>query len=922
MAEHQNADTPSNSNFPKNLAEQSSDHPRSGIDPYKDQVAFAEESKEEAEALLEEVPEIALEVEYDLEDDRPTEALAQAPSGSEFALPHLHITAEDSIHEAAIYHEINWLAEVIWYRCTYPNSGKSVVELEQEKGYRTPAIKAPFIARAEAVEGTPKVPAKEQPYYYTWLRQYDLIDSTPDRLLLAFCLMTRLADPMLAPLMQLWRHQQIAAWVGGDYHRDGHRIIPTLRTVFFLLDGINPPATRRREHYFNPRHLFFSQGVVELTSPDSHETRSNQRLQMNDGFYHYFFEGLKPRPEDKQNLEIKLLESNLHFDELILPERTKAQLQPLINYAQHGQEFFKDQHLSKKFKRGYIALLYGPPGTGKTLIASTIGQHLGLVTYQLDVSQVVSKYIGETSQNINKVMDELTRNIEWLEGKPSILFIDEADSFMGKRLEAKDSKDHYANLDVSNLLQKFEQFPGLVILASNYEQNFDEAFKRRFKSEVHIPPPEADERTLLWKMYLPEGMQFPGSNFARVMAESFALTGAQIANVMGEAVIAAFADQTKVLDYDRHLEANLQKELEKSNRQYARPKSLMSRAQIDEAIYQQQVLWENALPTKWSYIPTFFPRLISQVVTLEETDIKDLVKKVKRRWEGGQFNHIPWKEGLEVVLRDFCVGKKLDWNKIQAHYDALEKAEKPPTPKEGSLEMDKKERAGKTVQLVDLDKLKKISQEQEEKEKENESKLEPKPEPVKASVPKILQGFAAQRAWKNALPKGHRFEQANTPNALSISYTLTEEQVQQVMTIVEGFLKGKKNKVIRLDVHIKIALEKYCQEQEIELESIYTKHKLAKIASKKASEERKKKQKLTKQEALVYWGDALPAGYQYAQRGTGSVVAQSYGPHSRGEIDQILANASKKAQEQDTTQISLAMIEASMQKLGLTRKRF
>jgi len=185
-------------------------------------------------------------------------------------------------------------------------------------------------------------------------------------------------------------------------------------------------------------------------------------------------------------------------------------------------------------------MLYGPPGTGKTMTVSVMGKTLGMDVYSIDLSRVVSKYIGETEKNLEKIFQRL-------EGKRCILFFDEADALFGKRTEVKDAKDRYANQEVAYLLQKIERFPGLVILASNYNQNLDSAFKRRILSSIFFPPPSEDERLILWERALPSNYEFEPEDLASNLATKYQLTGANIANIMKLACLKAKSENTNKL---------------------------------------------------------------------------------------------------------------------------------------------------------------------------------------------------------------------------------------------------------------------------------------------------------------------------------------------------------------------------------------
>jgi SpoVK/Ycf46/Vps4 family AAA+-type ATPase len=170
-------------------------------------------------------------------------------------------------------------------------------------------------------------------------------------------------------------------------------------------------------------------------------------------------------------------------------------------------------------------LFYGPPGTGKTLTASLIGDTVGADVYRIDLSMVVSKYIGETEKNLANVFDQA-------ESKNWILFFDEADALFGKRTQASSSNDRHANQEISYLLQRVEDFPGVVILASNIKANIDEAFSRRFQSVVYFPMPDAEHRLLLWKRILGNLKNLPLDISFKRLAESYELSGGAITNVV------------------------------------------------------------------------------------------------------------------------------------------------------------------------------------------------------------------------------------------------------------------------------------------------------------------------------------------------------------------------------------------------------
>lgn len=222
--------------------------------------------------------------------------------------------------------------------------------------------------------------------------------------------------------------------------------------------------------------------------------------------------------------------------------------------ASHGT-IMEGWGLSRYLKAGYRALFYGPPGTGKTLAATLLGKKNGMDVYRVDLSMIVSKYIGETEKNLAKVFD-MAENRNW------ILFFDEADALFGKRTSTNTSNDRHANQEVAYLLQRIEDFPGTVILATNLKSNIDEAFSRRFQSVVYFPMPTEELRRELWKNILPKKwLGRLGDNLIALAAET-ELSGGSITNVVRRCAIQMVMSGRNTLDQQTLKEA-LQKEKSK-----------------------------------------------------------------------------------------------------------------------------------------------------------------------------------------------------------------------------------------------------------------------------------------------------------------------------------------------------------------------
>ena len=222
-----------------------------------------------------------------------------------------------------------------------------------------------------------------------------------------------------------------------------------------------------------------------------------------------------------------------NWDDLILPPKARQHLQDLAAYFKHREALFDRWGFAGRVaQKGLHALFYGPPGTGKTMAASVIAAGLKLELYRIDLSRVVSKYIGETEKNLAAIFKEARE-------ANAILFFDEADALFGKRSEVKDAQDRFANVEISYLLQQMESFDGVTILATNLLQNLDDAFTRRIKFIIELPFPETPERERLWRGMFPHKTPLSDDIDFEFLAERFPFSGGEIKNIaLGAAAFA------------------------------------------------------------------------------------------------------------------------------------------------------------------------------------------------------------------------------------------------------------------------------------------------------------------------------------------------------------------------------------------------
>jgi AAA+ superfamily predicted ATPase len=256
------------------------------------------------------------------------------------------------------------------------------------------------------------------------------------------------------------------------------------------------------------------------------------------------------------------IEPHYGWQDLILPADKLAQLQEICSHARHRQRVFGDWGFDRKLShgKGLSALFSGPPGTGKTMAAEVIARDLQVDLYKIDLSGVVSKYIGETEKNLSRIFREA-------ETSNAILFFDEADALFGKRTEVSDAHDRYANIETSYLLQKMEEYEGIVILATNLRENMDEAFTRRLRFIVEFPFPDEANRLFIWKNHFPSEAPLSEAIDYQFLARKFPIAGGNIKNIVLSAAFYAAEDGGKI--EMEHILRGTRREFEKVGKLWA-----------------------------------------------------------------------------------------------------------------------------------------------------------------------------------------------------------------------------------------------------------------------------------------------------------------------------------------------------------------
>ncbi|MEG0793185.1 MAG: ATP-binding protein [Lachnospiraceae bacterium] len=229
------------------------------------------------------------------------------------------------------------------------------------------------------------------------------------------------------------------------------------------------------------------------------------------------------------------------FEDLILPQHSKQLIQMACDQVRYRSRIYEEWGFNRKiaYGTGTAMVFAGPPGTGKTMAAQVVADILSMDLYRVDLTSIVSKYVGETEKNLKEIFIEAQKSM-------SILFFDEADVIFSKRTEMKEAQDKYNNMEAAFLLQKMEEYQGISILATNFLQNFDEAFKRRMKFIIDFPLPNISSREQLWNSVFPTEMPIEEALDYKYLASAFELTGSEIKNVAVSAAFIAASQQERV----------------------------------------------------------------------------------------------------------------------------------------------------------------------------------------------------------------------------------------------------------------------------------------------------------------------------------------------------------------------------------------
>ncbi len=430
--------------------------------------------------------------------------------------------------------ELEWLKKLIQARFALYFEG----QLEDQE------IEEVFGANGAASNGLmavlppPAIPSKTKAIYAQLLTRHKL--SAEQRLALILAI-----TPGIKPELLDSFYARNKTWdksfteFGGALSETHRGFLPTWETFYFILAGDDLGVRLRAQSIFaHGEDLIFKHNLIEKGSVSRGTPEATAQLLPTNYLFARFVLGLEQGGLNLgYDFPAKKYTVPLSREDLVISNETQEAFDRLIEWINLEQV---PDNLQKFVDPGVKVLFFGPPGTGKSLAAALVGQATGRDVYRVDLSKITSKYIGETEKNLSKVFDAGERS-NW------ILFFDEADALFGQRVKAEDHKDRHGNHEVAYLLQRVEEYQGVVILAANLISGIDKAFSRRFQLLVPFQRPRYSERLKIWKTYFAEAeldFREQESEVWEAFAKAHKITAANVKNILRASLVRARVEGT------------------------------------------------------------------------------------------------------------------------------------------------------------------------------------------------------------------------------------------------------------------------------------------------------------------------------------------------------------------------------------------
>jgi len=405
------------------------------------------------------------------------------------------------------------------------------------------------------LEITPPEIDNENSSYATLLKEFEL--NFEERLVLILALIPHL-KPQSLDVFQI-KNQNLNiefSEFGGVKDASKLGFHPTIETACFILGGTVLLPRLNFMNSFNTTNVLYKNGILNFDH--ERDFGLSQELKISQEYLGLLTTGKRQLPQYSSKFPAKEVSTDMEWKDLVVEQKVNEDLTEIKDWLLYSDLILTDWGLHKNLKKGYRVLFYGPPGTGKTLAATLIGKETNRPVFRVDLSLVVSKYIGETEKNLGQLFD-IAESKDW------ILFFDEADALFGKRTQTKGANDRYANQEVAYLLQRIEDFSGLVVLATNIQSNIDEAFSRRFQSMVHFPKPNKKQRRLLWKHLFEDTFSLEGDVNLDELADTYELTGGEMINILRYCALEAARRNKKSIEL-KDIIRGIRREYKKQNK--------------------------------------------------------------------------------------------------------------------------------------------------------------------------------------------------------------------------------------------------------------------------------------------------------------------------------------------------------------------
>jgi len=392
--------------------------------------------------------------------------------------------------------------------------------------------------------------------YQKFIQSFQL--NNAERLILLLALLPYVAPNFIEESLQKFdiSNSQISniGGIKGSWHGG---LIPTGETAMFFLAPGNLNKRLEYSLYFSTKHKFYTKNILKLEDVSAYEPEGSGVITLSKDVLSMITTATAYQPLFNSNFPAKLLTTKYDYKDLVLSQQTEQQLDEIETWLKFKKKLLVDWEFQNKISSGFKCLFYGPSGTGKSLATALIGKQNDLPVYRIDLSMVISKYIGETEKNLSKIFDTAA-NKDW------ILFFDEADALFGKRSNIQSSNDRFANQEVAYLLMRMEEYEGLAILATNLKSNIDKAFLRRFQLIVPFSIPDKEQRKLLWEKSFSSNTILEKDIDLKSLADNFSLTGSNIMNVVRFASVMALKKGDNIIT-NNNLLTGIKKEMAKES---------------------------------------------------------------------------------------------------------------------------------------------------------------------------------------------------------------------------------------------------------------------------------------------------------------------------------------------------------------------